>query len=293
MVHTFKRVILRQHPSFLALLKSHTTWGVEQYLGTRRLSTARRTMNLEVESKFTPRPGFRETAAQRHQKEKPGAKMANRFIWSTETRSKIQDTYLDHAGELMKNGIYVRRRREISSTARSDSFMGVEPGDDWEAKVSVGGDFINSQFNEVQGVDAVQNAAGKFLPHIQLSELIVVADFHTHRSKWDITLSTGYLTLEADNIFLNGEMSVVVDEVISSERAEEKSNGGFQHMVGEIEVLVPSFLLPDHDRESLAKTQVIAQMNKYISEFKLEHADMISSTKPTGKLTAFFDWHKK
>ncbi|KAF2222318.1 hypothetical protein BDZ85DRAFT_296496 [Elsinoe ampelina] len=103
---------------------------------------------------------------------------------------RFTDTYLDSCGRLMAEGIYIRRRNG-----------------DYEAKVSLGGTFTKSQFQEIDGKDDVELYLKKH--GIKIGDLASIARFSTHRMAWI-----------ADEEFL-----VVMDKTC------------FGHQVGEVEYM--------------------------------------------------------
>jgi thiamine-triphosphatase len=168
----------------------------------------------------------------------------------------IEDVYYDKDDMLNSKGIYIRRRSYLNALET--------PAQQWEAKVKVGGDFTNSAFQELHGLEAVSELVAQHLKadavaRAQLNpldRLRVWAHFVTNRRQWRV----------------NEKFLVVLDEA------------DFGHVVGEVEILQDS-------REQAAKSSrsdVIEQLDKQIEDFMLCHAWAFPLGKVQGKLTAYF-----
>jgi len=134
------------------------------------------------------------------------------------TSFEFEDTYYDRDNLLSGKGIYIRRRR---------SQFGA---DQWEAKVKVGGDFINSAFQEFTGMEAVSKLVHQHLPKHEISLsvtdiLSVWAHFATKRRSWKV----------------NDHFLIVLDEA------------DFGHIVGEVELLQDS-LKQEQSHETAEQT---------------------------------------
>ncbi|KAK8859552.1 CYTH-like domain-containing protein [Apiospora arundinis] len=89
-------------------------------------------------------------------------------------KATTHNIYYDRDGLLFSKGVYVRRRDGR-----------------WEAKIRAGGDYINSAFMEIDGIQAVERAVKNImvLPGFRsdLEEMLVpCADFVTDRESWMI-----------------------------------------------------------------------------------------------------------
>ena len=168
----------------------------------------------------------------------------------------FRDTYYDHGEVLRKAGIWVRKREE-----------------QWEAKVKVGGDYINSQFQEVRGPKAVDAAISSCLQgyrrspvkrplHLpsafDASNIGPVAEFVTTRDSWTV----------------DDEYTIVIDST------------DFGHIVGEVEL---EYDHPDHLLED-AKNVFLKQANEKIASFMRHYAWAFPPGECKGKLTAYFEW---
>ncbi|KAK3392298.1 CYTH-like domain-containing protein [Sordaria brevicollis] len=171
----------------------------------------------------------------------------------------IRDTYYnDKAGLLTSAGVWVRRRNGA-----------------WEAKVRKGGDFTNSQFEELREVGdiaaCVERITGQGVVRAgeQVGErgqkenfgLVTMADFVTTRETW----------------IADDEFWIVRDRM------------DFGHEVGEVELQktlegkkvgeAPS------EEEKRAEMQ---RMDERITEFMKRYEWAFAEGKPVGKLTAYF-----
>ncbi|EFX01723.1 adenylate cyclase [Grosmannia clavigera kw1407] len=144
----------------------------------------------------------------------------------------IHDTYYDHDNILSAAGAWVRLRNGV-----------------WQAKISKGGGFLNSRFEEFYGAqdiaDRVRHITGWDLAETKESEnfgLLPLAEFETRRRAWTA----------------NSDFQIVLDSM------------DFGHEVGEVEL--QHTLTFDIDEESEAahekrKAQVMQQMDERIVDF--------------------------
>ncbi|KAK4182064.1 CYTH-like domain-containing protein [Podospora australis] len=159
----------------------------------------------------------------------------------------IRDTYYDKAGLLSSAGVWARRRNGA-----------------WEAKIRKGGNFTNSQFEELHEVGdiaaCVERATGVQAGEREDFGLVTMADFITTRETWI-----------ADN-----EFHIVRDKM------------DFGHEVGEVEL---QQTLEGKGGEALSEVEKRAEMQRMderITEFMTRYSWAFADGPPVGKLTAYF-----
>lgn len=168
-------------------------------------------------------------------------------------RHTFEDTYYDHGEILSSLGIWVRRR-----------------GGKWEAKIRQGGDYTNSQFEELsQPHEIAQMMRDCNIEPSAASDafgLRTTAKFTTIRESW-----------KADEQF-----GIVIDST------------DFGHYIGEVElqqkVEQEDGANPDYQRALRQATA--AKMDSQIEAFMAKYSWAFPSGKPIGKLSAYFDREK-
>lgn len=179
----------------------------------------------------------------------------------------FEDTYYDTPTDtLSKAGVWIRRREKFECGARR--FAGYKRRDprdvSWEAKVRVGGDFINSAFREVTNVEEISNLLSALVAGAELDaghgprggQMREMAKFITDR--------TGY--------FVDGKFTVVIDVT------------DFGHTVGEVELERDA---TGASCEGEDKALAIAAMDEEIEGFMRRFAWAFPAGKPIGKLSAY------
>lgn len=172
-------------------------------------------------------------------------------------QSTFTDTYFDDpVSTLSTQGVWVRQR-----------------GTDWQAKIRQGGDYTNSQFQELSCPDDIARKIKSC--NIEYSPsgsdksfgLQSMARFTTIREAW-----------EADKKF-----KIVLDRT------------DFGHAVGEVEL--EEVMEPNNDEnEALwaAKRQgMTVQMDRQIETFMQDYSWAFPDGKPVGKLSAYFAFKKE
>lgn len=196
---------------------------------------------LEVERKFAPTPLSIHLLAD-NKGETPFTSITH------QGDTEFEDIYYDTKEEHLCNaGIWLRRR-----------------GDQWEAKVRVGGDFTNSAFEEITDVDNISSLLNRHVPGTKLDairgpqggELEAVARFVSHRKKF----------------LVDYKFTVILDTT------------NFGHVVGEVEL---ERYVEDVGRD-LDKASMIAEMDREIDDFMKRYVWAFPSGKPVGKLSAYF-----
>ena len=158
-------------------------------------------------------------------------------------RKSTHDIYFDRNGTLMSKGLYVRRRDGL-----------------WEAKVRVGGDFINSSFREINDVDSIRKEITKYSVGVGINRAIEemlcpCADFVTERESW----------------MING-FKIDVDTT------------DFGHTVGEVEL---TKYLSTEDGTA-REQELILVMDTEIETFMKFYPQVFLVGEPLGKLSAYF-----
>lgn len=210
-------------------------------------------MMLEVERKFFP------SAAQLIARNTTSPAFRNFKTLPTVT---FTDAYYDQADRLRGAGIWVRKRNER-----------------WEAKIKLGGDYIQSQFREIDTPGKIaallkehlfsSNVVGQTdasVPsELQPFGLTTFASFATTRQTW---------TASVDD---KTDVSIVIDTT------------DFGHRVGEVELQAP---FVDQDGPT-TQSETIQSMQATLDAFMAEHKMAFPSAECKGKLSAYFDWKRK
>ena len=164
----------------------------------------------------------------------------------------IHDTYYDNpSGSLISAGIWVRRRNGL-----------------WEAKVKRGGNYTNSMFEELTGVELVRRCVmdviGKEDCAKDLFGLSTIATLSTVRQSWI-----------ADN-----EFKIVFDTM------------NFGHTVGEVELQEEvHFTATANSLIEQQKQEKMKEMDKRIEAFMNKYSWAFHLGIPKGKLMAYFELH--
>lgn len=181
----------------------------------------------------------------------------------------FEDTYYDTPTDtLSKAGVWIRRREKLECGVRP--FAGHRrrdpPDVSWEAKVRVGGDFINSAFREVTNVQEISAMLGTLVQGAELDAHRGPRGGQVREMARFVTDRTGYV--------VDGRFTVVIDVA------------DFGHTVGEVELEkdASEASLEDEDR-----ARAIAAMDEEIDGFMRRFVWAFPPGKPVGKLTAYFN----
>lgn len=181
-------------------------------------------------------------------------------------RTRIHDIYYDSYGQLFQLGVYLRLRNG-----------------EWEGKISVSGNYIDSVCTEIFGADVVKEVIkhnlkistdGKTIQEL----LKPCAEFVTDRQSWTLADCTTTPTPTLTPTF-QGKLSVVIDE---SHSPSPGGNPDFKHIVGEVEWTAPLFgecTQREKHLERIGKEKVEAVMGAHPQAFPKCGA---------GKLTVYF-----
>lgn len=207
-------------------------------------STAKmpRYITFEIERKFAPTKTSLELL--RRNSGRPAFKSSVH-----ETKQRMEDAYYDKDNILDKHGIWVRNRSGL-----------------WEGKIRQGGDYINSQFREVQGEKEVGSLIDRFIKGAgivngQPHGLTEIARFATTREAW----------------LVNDRFTISIDE------------SDFGHTVGEVDIV--ETIDRGKSPYSLESEAVVGEMlDEEIRQFMRLHEWAFPDTPATGKLSAYFAW---
>ena len=268
-MHSLVRITLRHRRT----IPQSVTW----------LSQSRSVSYLEVERKFLPASDFHR---------KVDSLCSPRNVPKTE---RIRDTYYDYSGVLANKGIWIRYRCITSIGTENDlPITDLSSDERWDAKVRLGGDFIESQFEEYQGEQSIRNLLLENVPGTTLEDLAITADLETTRTTWNIRPRVGYLQPDRDAHNDADYLTVALDHVVSlkEERTGSQHFPMFEHLVGEVELIKEVNTTSEHEEITKERNMELDQMNIQIEGFMTDNPGLFSQLKPVGKLSAYFDWEK-
>jgi hypothetical protein len=228
------------------------------------------TAKLECERKFMPTDALR-------------IKLKSTSPWISTPKVIIHDKYFDYQDLMTKQGIYVRLRSEYTPSNSNSKTQ-------WEAKIRLGGDYPNSQFEEVMGasevVKAIQQHHSDFSVEI-LRKLPVKADMTTHRETW--------VAPQDQEAHAGAEMQVVIDTCHFNHYPSFLKKGlDSIHVVGELELTKTISLRGDATSDEAQKKLETADMSSSLERYVEARPELFSfQPQPIGKLTAYFAWKIK
>lgn len=245
-------------------------------LPTRRIL---HTTTLECERKFNVTP-IGETFLRGGSSKNPTElRPRPKLEFTYQGAQTIRDQYLDHEGRLVSRGIWLRKRIEPSLHPSPDQDIG---NITLEAKKRIGGDYNDSQFEEISGQDAVRRLLWATIPGLDLHDLVIFADLETSRQIWIVAEKPSsrfeeYLTFQ-----------VVVDTCTSGDVP------GWRHVVGEVERTWIQMVRDGKDRMSEdEKKRTLEGIREELGGFMKRHSNVFPvEPKPIGKLTAYFSAKK-
>ncbi|TKA31671.1 hypothetical protein B0A50_01749 [Salinomyces thailandicus] len=251
--------------------------------------------HLEVEHKFVPTAAFMRCLVDGAQEEAEpslpydhaSTSSALKGLVVTRLRDRqIRDTYLDADGKLVCQGIWVRRRAQ-EDCGRETACVPLQDGqgkESWQAKVRLSGDFVDSQFEEIEGQGQVTKAVQRHLPQVTLMDLTPSADLQTYRRTWHLQEEEGGDTAVS--------VMVVLDKVSTYEGTKEASSDSapFSHQIGEIELSTEA----DSSTPAKQKQLLVQDMRRTLHAFMQRHPSLfLGKHQPLGKLSAYFAWLKE
>lgn len=203
------------------------------FSASKALSNRSIISKLEVERKFVPSPLLkkyaREAATTPRIYVTPATGRSKGVALTRFPRKRITDKYFDSKGRLEQKGIWVRWRKEQTTT--HDGFDIIASQTSWEAKVKQGGNFTDSQFVEAKGRDAVENLMAEAGVCRSIYDLRFQLGFVADRVGWTVT---GYDGEERVN---DASMSLVLDTMSAALEGPNGEHSTFMHhQVGELEL---------------------------------------------------------
>ncbi|KAH8785882.1 CYTH-like domain-containing protein [Diaporthe sp. PMI_573] len=206
---------------------------------------------LEIERKFAPT-----TTSIRQLDKNTGEPPFNSVMHKHV--SCFEDTYYDNPNDTLSNvGVWLRCRKNPHDVS-------------WEAKIRMGGDFINSAFKEITDVQEISTMLNNLVPGAELDaqhgprggQIQELARFVTNRTRYVV----------------DGKFNVVIDVT------------DFGHTIGEVELeRDASEVSCEGEGEGEDRTLTIAAMDKEVGDFMRGFIWAFPSGNPVGKLTAYFD----
>ncbi|KAK5129839.1 hypothetical protein LTR08_002776 [Meristemomyces frigidus] len=194
----------------------------------------------------------------------------------------VRDTYFDLNGCLSERGIWIRRREELTISSLNASPHRCQKREEWQAKIRLGGDFVDSQFEEAEGEEAVTAILSQHLPHASLAKLNAIADLRTDRRTWSVRDAESSVTPQAVEVMLDR----VTEAGDKTPHAED-----FCHDIGEVELSADMEGGTEHENDRERKQQIIDRMHCTLSDFMLRHNSLFPvEPTPIGKLSAYFMW---
>lgn len=252
---------------------------------------------LEVERKFLPAALLQQyisSSSSSNLKSKPATTIIlPRTTLTRQPRKLITDKYFDRASQLQHRNIWVRWRKtqpadDSSSTSQSHGV--------WEAKIKQSGDYLNSQFVEVQGREAVESVLSEAGVGKSVYDLKVQMGFVAERASWGVER-------EGEG---EGGMTLVLDTITTAlEGRDGERPEYFFHQVGELELeavvttelgaeggaIDSAGLIAKHrvDRE-VAGTKMSEQLRAFMAQRPEIFAN---EGRPVGKLSAYLQYHEE
>ena len=235
---------------------------------------------LEVERKFVPAADFNKQVG--NLVDFSNCKTSN-AMWRAEKVLVIRDVYFDVQDQLSSKGIWIRHR----TTSTTDGISSASSC--WDAKIRLGGDFIESEFEEIHGEHQIRELLSVHLPGIKLESLNVLADLKSMRSGWTIRPANTAGTND------NERLSVILDTVVpaGSQNLERSCPTQFSHRIGEVEISKSIARTPRTTAHEGSKASERCHMRARIHKFMDQHSALFSDAKPIGKLSAYLAWVKE
>lgn len=146
----------------------------------------------------------------------------------------------------------------------------------------MGGNYTSSQMLEASGKETVKYIASLYLPDVDASKLVKIAELRTKRRTYVVQKPFGWHT-EGNR---EGEIRVVLDEVSAGE-------GAFGHSFGEVEMTAEVTGGETDGQHDLLRRQQVARMQVRLDKFVAGHAILFPRDGVKGKLEAFFEWKEE
>lgn len=263
-----------------------------QYFSTKSPNTPA-IAHLEVERKFNVTPLLLSRLREADSKQKTQDDQATGSKFSRKSNTFINDAYYDCLDLLSSKGIWVRKRTELD-IGGGMAFVG-DPSRTtiatstakWEAKIRLGGDYSNSEFEEMTGEAEVRKAVEQYLSWNDLAQTVVLS---TLRKTW-----TAIDVVSAEAGQATGEALVVVDKISSVITREETGKEmEYSYSIGELEITRDIDLSGEVEADQAKKAETTAKMGSQLEKWMERHGELFpTSPSPLGKLTAFYAWREK
>jgi hypothetical protein len=257
------------------------------FSASRALRSGSVVSKLEVERKFVPSPLLkkyaRETATAPRIDVSPATDHNQQVVLTRLPRKRMIDKYFDHKGQLERKGIWVRWRREETTT--HDGLDTTSTHASWEAKLKQGGDFLDSQFIEAEGREAVESLMAEAGVCRSIYELSFELGLVTDRVGWVVN---GYDGKKVGDD--TATMSLVLDTVLASLEGRNGDRPTFMHhVVGELELETSVTADPlsegyDDSKQRAAQKTMRQQLAIFMSTYPTLFD---AGSLPVGKITAY------
>ncbi|KAK4542855.1 hypothetical protein LTR36_006044 [Oleoguttula mirabilis] len=243
-------------------------------------------VQLEVERKFVPTIDFESRMSGFHNPCRVPFPLVGYsddpskwLIYSRLPDKLVRDTYFDLDNQLAKNGVWIRRRQElvVSSLGYTSAFS-YQECESWQTKVRLGGDFVDSQVEEIEGEREAEVTLSEHIPGARLAGLATIADLRTHRRTWEVCDAESSQYVQAIRVML---------DTVSEAAVEGTHIGVFRHDVGEVEVTTEV----EEGTDKTSKQITVDSLRCVLHEFMGRHGRLFpEEPKPVGKLSAYFQW---
>jgi hypothetical protein len=245
---------------------------------------------IEVERKFQPTACLKsileESNSNEHlqmprNKTQQQAWVASGLILERLPGRRIRDRYLDDGNVLSSKGVWIRFRR-TSLDDESAKGTGEQSEGEWEAKLRLAGDYMDSHFCEVHGLANVEKILREHIPGASVANLPVMVDIHTARQTWKMALEDAAQSIgQITELRIDLDVATVPDHPVGR-------LGPFRHEVGEVEATTEVVGGHDKDEHDMLRRRKAEEMNRMLQDL-MKDVDLFGP--PTlGKLSAFFKW---
>ncbi|KAG8168405.1 hypothetical protein KVR01_001154 [Diaporthe batatas] len=223
---------------------------------------------LEVERKFTP------TSASIRQLDQNAGEPPFKSVLQTGVTC-FEDTYYDTSDDILSNaGVWIRCRKKFECGRLRFAPNASDPSSphavSWEAKIRLGGNFINSAFGEITDMQEIQATLSSLVPGAKLDGQYGPRGGHIRELARFVTNRTSYL--------VDGKFTVIIDVT------------DFGHTVGEVELETEA---SETSCEGAGRTLAIAAMGEEVADLMRRFAWAFPPGTPVGKLSAYFDYRAK
>ena len=253
---------------------------------------------LEVERKFVPSPLLKkyahEVATTPRIHVTPATGRNPSVTLTRLPRKRITDKYFDHKGQLEQKGIWIRWRKE--QTTNHDGVDTIASQTSWEAKVKQGGNYVDSQFVEAKGRDAVEDLMAEAGVCRSIYDLKFQLGFVADRVCWAVS---GY---EGEKRVDDAAMTLVLDTMSAALEGPNGEHSTFMHhQVGELELemAIETTFGDEGDIRTVHEPAMCSQhrsacasqaqaMRKLLTTFMSTYPSILDiGGPPVGKITAY------